>query len=52
MFPEGEPLYDNAGFLEKTHVQIAVRKQEQVLGVFRVPAHQLAELGIPNLYNF
>jgi hypothetical protein len=52
MFPEGEPLYENAGFLEKTHVQIAVRKQEQVLGVFRVPAHQLAELGIPSLYDF
>lgn len=51
MFPEGNPLYENAGFLEKTHVQIAVRKPEQVLGVFRVPAHQLAQLGIPNLYN-
>lgn len=47
LFPEGHPLYENAGFMEKTHVQIAVRNQRQVLGVFRVPAWQLTELGLP-----
>ena len=52
MFPEGKPLYANAGFMEKTHVQIAVRKQNQVLGIFRVPDFQLMELSIPSLYNF
>ena len=52
LFPEGDRLYANAGFLEKTHVQIAVRKQTQVLGVFRVPAHQLQQLNIPALYDF
>lgn len=54
MFPEGTPIYERAGFQEKTHVQIAVRpgKENQVLGVFRVPDFQLKELGIPTLYNF
>jgi hypothetical protein len=50
LFPEGEPLYENAGFLEKTHVQIAVKKPEQVLGVFRIPAYKLRELGMPEIY--
>ncbi len=52
MFPEGRPPYEGAGFLEKTHVQIAVRRPEQVLGVFRIPQHQLFRLGMPNLYSF
>jgi hypothetical protein len=52
LFPEGDRLYSNSGFLEKTHIQIAVRKPKQVLGVFRVPAYRLAELKIPDLYNF
>jgi hypothetical protein len=51
LFPEGDRLYENAGFFEKTHVQIAVRKPEQILGVFRIPGHQLAELGLPNIYE-
>jgi hypothetical protein len=52
LFPEGHPLYENAGFMEKTHTQIAVRRPEQVLGVFRVPAHQLEALKLPELYAF
>jgi hypothetical protein len=40
MFPEGNPLYKDAGFFEKTHVQIAVRKPKQILGVFRIPGHE------------
>ncbi len=51
MFPEGEPLYESAGFQEQTHVQVAVRNPNQVLGVFRLPAHQLRRYGIPDLYS-
>ena len=50
LFPEGQPLYPGAGFLAKTHVQLAVRRPEQIRGVFRVPALELAELGLPELY--
>jgi hypothetical protein len=52
LFPEGKPLYERAGFWEKTHVQIAVRNSAQIRGVFRIPARELLELGIPNLYPF
>lgn len=51
LFPEGEELYENAGFREKTHIQIAVRKPEQVLGVFRIPAWRLRELNLPDFYR-
>jgi hypothetical protein len=37
LFPEGKPLYEEAGFLEKTHVQIAVRVPNRIRGVFRIP---------------
>jgi hypothetical protein len=39
---EGERLYPDAGFFEKTHVQICVRKPECIHGVFRVPASDLS----------
>jgi hypothetical protein len=51
LFPEGEPIYENAGFWEKTHVQISIRNPTNVLGVFRVPQHQLDSLGLPNIYS-
>ncbi|MBE2282065.1 MAG: hypothetical protein IAE77_01240 [Prosthecobacter sp.] len=35
-FPEGTPLYETAGFLERTHIQICVRHPASVLGYFRV----------------
>lgn len=35
-FPEGSPLYETAGFLERTHIQICVRNPASVLGCFRV----------------
>ena len=41
VFTEGQPVYPNAGFREKTHIQIAVRKPACIKGVFRVPANQL-----------
>ena len=34
MFTEGAPLYDGCGFLEKSHVQIAVRNNTCIKGVF------------------
>lgn len=35
LFPEGGTMYDNAGFLERTHVQIAVRQEASIIGYFR-----------------
>ena len=34
-FVEGEPLYPNAGFHRRTHIQLCVRKTSQVIGYFR-----------------
>ena len=41
VFTEGSPIYPGAGFLEKTHIQIAVRNPNCIKGVFRVPENQL-----------
>lgn len=35
MFREGKAVYPGAGFWEKTHVQIAVRDTESIIGYFR-----------------
>lgn len=35
VFTEGEPLYDGCGFFEKTHSQIAVLNDNNVVGIFR-----------------
>ncbi len=35
IFPEGEELYEGAGFRKKTHIQIAVRNPEMIKGYFR-----------------
>jgi hypothetical protein len=35
LFSEGEPAYPGAGFLRKTHTQIAVRNPACIKGVFR-----------------
>jgi hypothetical protein len=35
-FMEGKPVYDTAGFHERTHIQICVRNQRQIKGYFRV----------------
>ena len=51
LFPEGGELYKNAGFRAKTHVQICVREPEQILGGFRLPEWQRAELSLPMLYE-
>ena len=36
VFIEGEPIYENAGFYEKTHIQICVCNPNVIKGVFRV----------------
>lgn len=51
LFPEGNRLYTDAGFWEKTHIQICVREPEQILGVFRIPEWQRVEIGLPKLYE-
>lgn len=43
LFVEGDRIYENAGFFEKTHVQVCVRDTTCIKGVFRVPeGHLLA----------
>ncbi|MEQ8404234.1 MAG: hypothetical protein RKE49_03990 [Oceanicaulis sp.] len=37
IFEEGDPAYPGAGFKDHTHIQIAVRNTDCILGVFRVP---------------
>lgn len=36
VFEEGDPAYPGAGFKEKTHIQVAVRNSEVIVGYFRV----------------
>lgn len=36
IFTEGQPIYPQAGFREKTYVQIAVRNTAAIKGVFRI----------------
>jgi len=35
LFPEGKQLYPDAGFQEKTHIQLAVRKESSIVAYFR-----------------
>jgi hypothetical protein len=52
LFPEGKEIYPSSGFREKTHVQIAVKKMTNILGVFQIPQHQLETYKLPrNLYG-
>lgn len=37
IFLEGQPIYKDAGFYEKTHIQVCVRNPSCIIGVFRVP---------------
>ena len=41
LFPEGGPLYPEAGFLDRTHVQLAVRKESSIIGYFRPKLERL-----------
>ena len=44
VFTEGKPIYPDAGFDAKTHIQIAVRNLESIKGVFRVSPEHLKPL--------
>lgn len=41
VFMEGDPVYENAGFRHKTHIQICVRNLDAIKAVFRVSDSQL-----------
>jgi len=41
VFIEGDRIYENAGFFEKTHIQVCVRDPRLIRGVFRVSADEL-----------
>jgi len=41
VFIEGDEIYPEAGFKEKTHIQVCVRNLDCVKGVFRVPDEHL-----------
>jgi hypothetical protein len=41
VFIEGNRIYEDAGFFEKTHIQICVRDKSCIKGVFRVSAQHL-----------
>ena len=43
VFLEGPRIYPNAGFFEKTHIQICVRNLACIKGAFKVPEEQLAD---------
>jgi hypothetical protein len=43
LFPEGGLLYPNSGFRRQTHIQICVRNQDSIKGVFRVPGHHFTQ---------
>lgn len=44
VFVEGNRIYDGAGLFEKTHIQICVRSQDMIKGVFRVPDRLLSTM--------
>jgi hypothetical protein len=44
VFTEGRPVYPDAGFDAKTHIQIAVRNLDSIKGVFRVSPEYLKSL--------
>lgn len=35
MFPEGKELYDDAGFMDKNHIQLCIRNPDCIKGYFR-----------------
>lgn len=41
VFLEGEPIYETAGFYEKTHIQICVRNPLLIKGIFRVADREI-----------
>lgn len=46
LLPEGDELYDGAGFLDKTHIQIAIRNPNMIKGFF-LPRKVVQWKGLP-----
>ena len=46
LLPEGDELYDGAGFLDKTHIQIAIRNPNMIKGFF-LPRKDTSWKGLP-----
>jgi len=42
LFSEGAEIYPGAGFMEKTHVQLAIRNLADIKGIFRVDEDEYA----------
>lgn len=52
VFVEGQPIYLNAGFCEKTHIQICIRNPNCILGFF-IPRIEMEWPGrVPRLFEF
>lgn len=49
IFLEGDPVYPNAGFHAKTHVQLCIRHQSSIKGVFRVPDDDVKAFAPPEI---
>ena len=47
VFTEGEHVYPNSGFRRKTHIQICVRNQANIHGVFRVHERYFSNANTP-----
>jgi len=47
VFQEGAAIYQDAGFREKTHIQVCVRNLDCIKGVFRVPVRYLRDFVPP-----
>jgi len=41
LFPEGGPLFPGSSFLDRTHIQLAVRRETSIIGYFRPRLDQL-----------
>lgn len=41
LFPEGGNLYPTSGFLDRTHIQIAIRRESSIIGYFRPKPERL-----------
>ncbi len=48
VFIEGGRIYEDSGFFQKSHIQICVRRQACIKGVFRVPHGELWPAGPPD----
>jgi hypothetical protein len=41
LFREGNPIYQTSGFWQKTHIQLSIRDNASIRGIFRIPENDL-----------